>query len=316
VHVIDAAQVRAHLSMPACIEVMAKAMLGVSDGHFFMPPRMVMPLFDGSAHLGLMPGSLSGPLIYGAKIVSLHPGNALAGRPSIQGLIALFDHNTGQPVAVVDGGEITTLRTGAASGLATQLLARPDAATLGLLGSGAQAGSHLDAICSVRAIDAVRVWSRNWQHACAFAERHRGRFRCDIVPVREQVDAASCDIVCAVTSAAEPVIRGEWIRPGAHVNLVGAHSPNTRESDTALIKSAMLYVDSRVSAMAEAGDILLPIDEGAIDVSHIVGEIGELLAGRVAGRTTTEQITVYKSLGLIAQDLAAAHAVYLSVSVA
>lgn len=310
--IIDAARVLAHLSMSECIEVMAKAMIGVSEGTSSIPPRIIMPLMDGSAHFGVMPGSLASPLIYGVKIVSLHPANTAAGRPSLQGLVALFDHHTGQPLAVIDGGEITTLRTGASSGLATRLLARPDSSTLGLFGSGVQAASHLEAICAVRPIKQVRVWSRGWEHACAFAERHRNRFQCDIVPVREPRAAAACDIVCAVTSASEPVIFGDWLRAGAHVNLVGAHTPKTRESDTALIKRGSLYVDSLKSALTEAGDILIPIEEHAIDDSHIVGEIGALMTGRIAGRTTAEQITVYKSVGVVAQDLAAAHAIYLS----
>jgi ornithine cyclodeaminase/alanine dehydrogenase-like protein (mu-crystallin family) len=310
VEVIDAVRVRTHLSMSECIEVMAKAMIGVSEGTFSIPPRIVMPLVDGSAYFGVMPGSLSCPLIYGAKIVNLHPANAAAGRPTLQGLVALFDHHTGRPLAVIDGGEITTLRTGASSGLATRLLARPDSSTLGLFGSGVQAASHLEAICAVRPIKQVRVWSRAWVHACAFAERHRHRFECDVVPVREPKDAATCDIVCAVTSASEPVILGDWLRAGAHVNLVGAHTPKTRESDTALIKRGRLYVDSLKSVLTEAGDIMIPIEERAIDGSHIVGEIGALLTGRITGRTTAEQITVYKSVGVVAQDLAAAHAIY------
>jgi ornithine cyclodeaminase len=312
VEIIDAAHVLAHLSMSECIEVMAKAMIGVSEGTHSIPPRIIMPLVDGSAHLGVMPGSLSSPLSYGVKIVSLHPSNAGTTRPSLQGLVALFDHHTGQPLAVIDGGEISALRTAAASGLATRQLARPESTTLGLIGSGVQAGSHLEAICAVRNIKEARVWSRNWQHARAFAERHKGRFQCDVVPVREPREAAACDIVCAVTSAPEPVIFGDWLRVGTHVNLVGAHTPKTRESDTALIKRGSVYVDSLKSALAEAGDILIPIDEHAIDGSHIVGEIGALLSGRVPGRTAAEQITIYKSVGVVAQDLAAAHAVYMS----
>ncbi len=309
--IIDAAQVRASLPMSTCIEVMAKAMMGVSAGAVSIPPRIIMPLVDGSAYFGVMPGSLSSPLIYGAKIVSLHPANAAAGRPSINGLVALFDHHTGLPVAVLDGGEITTLRTGAASGLATRLLARTGSTTLGLFGAGVQASAHLEAICAVRPIEEVRVWSRNWQSASDFVAHHRSRFKCGLLSVREPRDAAACDIVCTVTSASEPIIFGDWLRPGAHVNLVGAHSPKTRESDTSLVKHARLYVDSRKSALSEAGDILIPISEGAIDSSHVVGEIGAVLTNQVAGRTTEEQITVYKSVGVVAQDLAAAHAVYL-----
>jgi ornithine cyclodeaminase/alanine dehydrogenase-like protein (mu-crystallin family) len=312
VDIIDAAGVLEHLPMSECIGMMAKAMIAVSEGASTRPARTIMPLVDGSAYLGIMPGSLSSPRVCGVKVVSLHPANASAGRPTIHGVVILFDHHTGRPLAAIDGAEITALRTGAASALATRLLARPDSLSLGLFGSGAQAGSHLEAICAVRTIAVVRVWSRKWQHACAFAERYRGRFGVDVVPVEAAEDAAACDIVSSVTSATEPIISGTWLRPGAHVNLVGAHSPKTRESDTALIENGSIYVDSLESALSEAGDILIPIEEGAIDASHIVGEIGAVACGRIAGRATPEQITVYKSVGVVAQDLVAAHAIYLS----
>lgn len=309
--IIDATDVRTHLPMAECIDAMVRAMIAVSGTTAAMPPRTVMPLIDKSGYFAVMPGSLSEPLVYGAKILSLHPANPAAGRPTIQGFVALFDHETGQPLALVDGAEITALRTAAASGLATRLLSRADSSTLGLLGYGVQASAHLEAICTVRDIKEVRVWGRSSERARAFAERQSARLRPKIVAVAEPWAAAACDIVCAVTASAEPVIRGEWIRPGTHVNLVGAHSPKTRESDTALIKRGRVYVDALVSAFSEAGDILIPIEEGAIAPSHVVGEIGAVLLGRLVGRATAEQITVYKSLGVVAQDLVAAHAVYL-----
>jgi ornithine cyclodeaminase/alanine dehydrogenase-like protein (mu-crystallin family) len=310
--IIDAADVRAHLTMAECIDAMVKAMIAVSGTTAFMPPRTVMPLIDKSGYFAVMPGSLSEPLVYGAKVVSLHPANPAAGRPAIQGFVALFDHATGRPLALVDGAEITALRTAAASGLATRLLARSDSATLGLLGYGVQAGTHLEAICAVRDIAEVRVWGRSWERARAFAERHSARLHPRIVAVAEPQTAAACDIVCTVTGSAEPIIRGEWIRPGTHVNLVGAHSPTTREADTALVTRGRVYVDALASAFSEAGDILIPIEKGALARSHVVGEIGALLLGRVEGRATPAQITVYKSLGVVAQDLVAAHAVWVA----
>jgi ornithine cyclodeaminase/alanine dehydrogenase-like protein (mu-crystallin family) len=298
--------------MAECIDAMAQAMISVSGRAASMPPRTVMPLIDHSGYFAVMPGSLGEPLVYGAKVVSLHPANPAAGRPAIQGFVALFDHETGRPLALVDGAEITALRTAAASGLATRLLSRSDSSTLGLLGYGVQAGAHLEAICAVRDIAEVRVWGRSLERARAFVERHSARLHPNIVAVAEPQTAASCDIVCAVTGSAEPIILGEWLQPGAHVNLVGAHSPQTREADTALVKRGRVYVDALVSAFSEAGDILIPIEEGAIAPSHVVGEIGALLLGRVEGRTTSAQITVYKSLGVVAQDLVAAHAVWVA----
>ncbi|HKZ72518.1 MAG TPA: hypothetical protein VJ011_00560 [Steroidobacteraceae bacterium] len=307
---IDAAQVRARLSMRECIEEMAVAMKAVTAGTIAAPPRIIMPLVDASGFLAVMPGSASEPRVYGVKIVSLHPGNPAHGRPAVQGFVVLFDHDTGAPLALVDGGEITAFRTAAASALATRVLARANARTLGILGCGVQAASHLEAISSVRDISEVRVWGRSYAKAQAFVARHGDASRVQIHAVRGAEDAAACDIVCAVTGAHEPLVKGEWLRPGCHVNLVGAHSASTREADTALIAGASVFVDSMDAAFREAGDILLPLQEGAIDRAHVKGEIGAVLLGRLTGRRNEEEITVYKSLGLVAQDLVAAHAVF------
>jgi ornithine cyclodeaminase len=309
-NIIDAKQIQACLSMGECIDAMATAMRAVSDGALSMPLRTVMPLVDKSAYFAVMPGSLANPLVYGAKVISLHPANAAAGRPTIQGFVALFDHQTGEPIALVDGAEITAMRTAAVSGLATRLLARPDAATLGLFGYGVQATSHLEAICAVRKIEEVRVWGRSFERSREFAEQHSKSTSARIVAIEDPSAAAACDVVCTITAAAEPILRGQWIKPGAHINLVGAHAPTAREADTALITAARVYVDSLDSGFTEAGDILLPLKEGAIERSHVLGELGAVLAGRVAGRTSPKDITVYKSLGIVAQDLVAAHAVY------
>lgn len=309
VDIIDAATVRARLPMTDCIEIMAVAMSAISAKTVAIPPRTIFPLVDGNGYFGVMPGSAASPRVYGAKLVSVHPKNPAVGRPAIQGFVALFDPETGAPVALVDGAEITAMRTAAASALATRLLARPDARTLGLLGCGVQADSHLEAIAIVRELDEVLVWGRSFEKARAFADRNAGAVGGRIRPVRSAEQATACDMVCAVTSASEPVIRGEWVKAGAHVNLVGAHAPTTRESDTALIAHSRVYVDSLESALKEAGDILIPVQDGAIDRGHVIGEIGALLLGGVAGRRSNAEVTVYKSLGLVIQDLLAAQAV-------
>jgi ornithine cyclodeaminase len=253
-----------------------------------------------------MPGAVP-PRIYGAKLVGLHPGNPAQRRPAVQGFVILFDHASGAPLALLDGAEITARRTAAASGLATRELARPDAVTLGLLGCGVQAVAHLEAVRCVRDIREVRVWGRNRTSAREFASRHGAAASgTRIVAVAAAGEAAACDIVCVVTGAREPVIHGAWLTPGAHVNLVGAYTATTREADSALIANARVYVDSRDSAASEAGDLLIPLREGAIDAGHVVGELGEVLLGRVPGRGSDREITVYKSVGLVAQDLVAA----------
>jgi ornithine cyclodeaminase len=253
-----------------------------------------------------MPGCLESPPLYGAKLVSLHPLNPAAGRPAVQGFVALFDGVTGSPAALIDGAEITRLRTAAASALATRELARADAVTHGILGAGVQAASHLEAIACVRPIKRVRVWARNPARAREFADRHAAATGATVEAVMDPAAAAACDIVSVVTNAGEPVLRGTWLQPGAHLNLVGAHEPGHREVDSAAVVRAAVYVDSRAATLREAGDLLIPIGEGHIDAAHILGELGEVLEGRAPGRRNAAQVTLYKSLGIVAQDLYAA----------
>ncbi|MEZ4585957.1 MAG: ornithine cyclodeaminase family protein [Gemmatimonadales bacterium] len=307
-HIIDADRVRELLPMSECVDAMATAMTAVSDGRIATPPRIIMPLIDKSGYFGVMPGSSADPKVYGAKIVSLHPGNPAHGRPAIQGFVALFDHETGTPTALVDGAEITGIRTAAASGLATRLLAREDATTVGIFGTGVQAATHIEAMIAVRPVTEVRVWGRSEERARAFAEREAERLGVAI-EATDAKSAAAADIVCTTTGSPEPIIMGGWVRPGTHLNLVGAHAPRTREADTALILKGRVYVDSLESTMNEGGDLLIPIAEGAITTEHIVGEIGNVVLGRIPGRQSDDEITIYNSLGVVGQDLVAAHRV-------
>jgi ornithine cyclodeaminase len=199
--------------------------------------------------------------------------------------------------------------------LATKLLAREDANDLAILGTGTQARTHLEAMLFVRKISRVRVWSRNAEHAKKFAERESPRYHgaIEIMPTaREAVDSA--DIICTTTASAEPVMLGDWLNAGAHINAVGACTPITRELDTAAMLKSRLFVDRRESALNEAGDFIIPQKEGALDDSHIRGELGEILLGQVQGRASSEDITLFKSLGLATEDLAAAHHIYRKIS--
>jgi len=223
----------------------------------------------------------------------------------------LFDPDHGQLRAVVDAGEITAIRTAAVSGLATRLLASQDASSLALLGSGTQAHSHLEAMLLVRDIRRVRVWSLPLEQARQFAVRESARHG---IPVefRETAQAAAdgADIICTVTSAKEPILFGDWISAGAHINAVGSSNPLARELDTAAVVKSRLYVDRKESVLNEAGDFLFPKKEGAVDETHILGEIGDLLVGRIEGRRSREEITLFKCLGLSIEDVASAHHVY------
>jgi ornithine cyclodeaminase/alanine dehydrogenase-like protein (mu-crystallin family) len=308
--IISRKEVEQLLPMADCIDVMADAMRAASGGTVAMPLRLFAPLADDSGSLGLMPASALDPPFYGAKIIGLKPGNPSQGLPFVQGYVSLFDHDTGKPLAIIEGGSITAIRTAAASGLATRELARRDARTHGIFGTGVQAVTHLEAIACVRDIDKVIVWGRDPGKALRFAEQQSQRSGLDLVGTDDPAEAARCDIVSTVTAATRPVLEGKWLQPGCHLNLVGVHTPEAREVDTRAIERARVYVDLVKSALNEAGDLLIPLGEGAIDESHIVGEIGQVLSGAAPGRTADSDITLYKSLGIAAQDLFAAARIY------
>jgi len=308
--IINRQEVERLLPMAACIDAMADAMRATSSGAVIMPLRLFTPLADDSGSLGLMPGSALDPPFFGAKVISLRFDNPAKGLPAVQGYVSLFDHESGRPVALIEGASVTAIRTAAASGLATRELAREDARTHGIFGTGVQAVTHIVAIACVRDIREVVVWGRDAHKARRFAERQSERTNLDIRATGDPAEAAGCDVISTVTAASEPVLKGEWLRPGTHLNLVGVHTPQEREADTRAILRSRVYVDLMESAVNEAGDLLIPIGEGAIDEAHILGEIGQVLAGSVPGRAHDSDITLYKSLGIVAQDLFAAAHVY------
>jgi ornithine cyclodeaminase len=249
--------------------------------------------------------------ILGVKVLTVFPANAAHGEESHQGAVLLFEAERGRPLAFLDAASITAVRTAAVSALATRLLAREEAGDLALLGAGVQARTHLAALREVRTLRRVRVWSRDPEKARRFAAEESARHGLLVEPMataRQAVEGA--DILCTVTAAVEPVLEGEWIAPGAHINAVGACTPNARELDTAAVVRARLFVDRRESALNEPGEILTPLREGAITEDHIRGEIGELVLGRVAGRVSAADITLFESLGLTVEDLAAARHIY------
>ena len=298
------------LPMQDCIGVMAEAMRAASSGKVSVPPRSVASLIDDSGQLFLMPASALEPPVYGAKVIGHHLGNPAKDLPSVQGYVALFDHGTGTPVAIVEGSAITALRTAAASGLATRELARQDASSHGVMGTGVQAAAHIESVACVRTISEVVVWGRDAAKAQAFADDQARKSGIRVTASADPAEVAGCDVVTTATGASEPVLLGEWLKPGAHVNLVGAHTPQTREADTDAVTRARVYVDLLQSAMAEAGDILIPIAEKAMTAAAIVGELGRLMMGEIPGRADDTDITLYKSLGIAAQDLLAAARVY------
>lgn len=308
IRILRGADVRAVLPMSECIELMGRTMIAVAERRIVLPLRSVMVMPGDRGMLGNMPGYLSDPECFGVKLVSLIPRNKPPQFSSHIGLVLLFEIEHGRPVALLDAAEITAIRTAAASGLATRLLARPDASDLAILGAGEQARSHLEAMLAVRPLRRIRLWARDAAKARAFAESEGARHRCTIetpASVREAVDGA--DIVCTVTKAREPILRGEWLGPGAHLNVVGSSIASTAEIDTAAVVRSRFFVDCRDSTVHEGGEYRRALESGAISPAHILGEIGEVANRTKVGRATREDVTLYKSLGIAPQDLAAAH---------
>jgi ornithine cyclodeaminase/alanine dehydrogenase-like protein (mu-crystallin family) len=307
-------EVEQWLPMGECMDVMAETLKMLSRGNAVNPLRHAMWLPDKSGLIGMMPAYLGDTEVMGLKAISVFPGNHTTDYDSHQGTVILFETVNGRLLALMDASKITAIRTAAVSGVATRLLAREDASDLAILGSGVQAETHLEAMRIARQITGVRVWSQQFDHAQKFADQASAGNGIPISAfetVKEAVDGA--DIICTVTSATEPILQGDWISPGTHINAVGSSVAFARELDTAAVAKSKLFVDRRESTLNEAGDFLFPKKEGAIDDGHIRGEIGDILLDRIGGRASSEEITLFKSLGLAAEDVAAAHYIYQKV---
>lgn len=290
VKILDEAAVRGLLKMDELIPAMASALADLSAKKAVQPVRMVLPVADHSGFMGVMP-AYNGAL--GAKIVTFYPQNK--GIHTHNGVILLFRPETGEPIAMMDGRLITEMRTAAVSAAATNLLARPNASVLAILGSGVQAHSHLEALSLVRKFDEVRVWSP--RNAKRFADLHR------VVAADSAEDAVrGADVIVVATSSMTPVLNGEWLSPGAHINAVGANHPTWRELDDNTLAISKIFVDSKEAAMVESGD--------AIAAGHVFAEIGEVVLGTRPGRESDDEITLFKSLGQAVEDIAAADLVY------
>ncbi len=299
--------VKAVLPMPDLIDAMEGALAQFSAGAVAQPVRTVLQVGSDRNWFGVMPAALDDPPAAGAKLVTVYHRNHQRGLPSHLATIVLLDHETGALVSVLDGRYITEARTAAVSAVSVRHLARPEASVLGIVGSGVQARSHLLAIRHVRELSEVRVWSPNLLNRDAFVLEMSDQTG---LPIRATSSAAeavrAADLVVLATSSTAPVIADEDIAAGAHVTAVGACRPDQREMPTALVTRARVYVDSRAAAAQEAGDLLLPQQEGAFDAGHIQGELGAVVSGRVAGRTSNRDVTIFKSLGMAIEDVVAA----------
>ncbi|HEX6220910.1 MAG TPA: ornithine cyclodeaminase family protein [Acidimicrobiia bacterium] len=296
------------LPMSDCIDAVRQALGDLGRGEGIQPLRRVMWLHDKVGALGMMPGYLASIETVGIKTVTVFPGNAGTEYDSHQGTVMLFDASNGRLKAVIDATDITAIRTAAASAVATDALARPDSSVLAVLGAGVQGHSHVEAIPLVRDIDEIRVWSRSSESAARLCET-AGPERARAVETPAET-VAGADIVCTTSASAEPILYGSLLEPGMHVNAVGSSVPFARELDSDAMGRARIFVDRRESTLNESGDFLMAQADGVVDAGDIVAEIGEIIAGTHRGRESETEITVFVSLGLAVEDLAAADLVY------
>jgi alanine dehydrogenase len=311
------AEVRASLKMPELIGAMEGALAAFSAGRVTQPVRTVLEVGTDKNYFGVMPASVDDKRAVGAKLVTVYHANHARGLASHQATIILLDHATGELVAILDGRYITEARTAAVSAVSVRHLANKDASVLAILGSGVQARSHLEAIRHVRTLSEVRVWSPTAAHRESFAHEQQSAIRLRQgsgghagFPIRACASASEAvrgaSIVVLVTASKTPVIDLIDVAEGAHICAVGACRPDQREMGSALVASARVFADSRVAAFKEAGEILIPLGEGAINDAHVLGELGQVISGNLTGRTSPNDITIFKSLGLAVEDVIAA----------
>ncbi|MFL6725807.1 MAG: ornithine cyclodeaminase family protein [Sphingomicrobium sp.] len=301
----DAAQVEEQLDYPGCIDTMRRAMTELSSGERPQPLRQIFTV-GKDAMFGTMPGELAALSTFGAKLVSVFRDPDRPGRTRHQGVVVAYDGETGAVSCIADAEPITKIRTACATAAATDALARDDAEVLAIFGTGLQAESHLRAVPLVRPFREILLWGQSAQRTSELAERMTEVLGQNITPVANgRAAAAKADVICTVTSSAEPVLLGEWVKPGTHINLVGSSYLGPVEVDSALVAKARYVADYRPGVLAQAAELAVARAAGLVDDAHVVCEIGEIFAGRVRGREDDSQVTIYKSLGHVVQDLAA-----------
>ncbi|HEY1371318.1 MAG TPA: ornithine cyclodeaminase family protein [Candidatus Binatia bacterium] len=310
--ILNREEVASVLTMKDTIDAVEQAFRDLAEGKAEMPVRPTIRVPDPPGVINVMPAYLGTMGALGMKLVSGYPQNpSKFDMPTIQATILYSDCRTGKLLAIMEGGYITAVRTGAASGVATKYMARKESATVGVLGSGIQAGTQLEAICAVRKIKSVKVYSPTAAHREDFAKRMASKLGVDVAAVDAAEKAVrGLDIVIAASSSKQPILRGEWLSPGAHINGIGSHTTDARELDESAVKKSRVVVDAMDAALREAGDLLMPMADGAIGKEHIVAELGEVVLGRKAGRARADEITLFKSQGLAIEDVCTAKLVY------
>ena len=302
---VTAEEVARFLPYEECIPLMREAMIALSTGRTHQTLRQIVDLPAGRA-FGVMPGAILDGGTFGAKLVSVYPDNFAKGKGSHQGIVALFDPDSGAPSAILEAGEITAIRTASASAAATDALARPESKRLAILGYGEQAWRHVEALRRVRPIEEVRIWGRSFEKAQNFAARVEGLGLAASAEPEVEAAVADADIICTVTAAAEPILDSFAVADGVHVNAVGSSRAGRAEIAEDLVARARFFADHKEGVLSQGGEFIRAREAGLIGDDHLLGEIGEVFAGSLAGRTGPGDVTLYKSLGSIVQDLASA----------
>ena len=297
--------------MEECITVMENIFIQLEEDQAFNPLRSAMLIPGENGLLSMMPGYVNKQDIMGVKSVSVYPENANIGLESHQGSVTLFNALNGTPLAIMEAGQITAIRTAAVSGLATRILAKKNSKILAILGSGIQAKTHIEAMTTILNLEEIRVWSKNKKNAKKLVEEQRKKYAIPFRPFDTVNEAIyNADIICTTTAAVEPILQGNYLMQGVHINAVGSSVRNTRELDGFAIKLSKLYVDKIESTINESGDFLMAKQEGTIDDNHIIGTLGEILTKKKKGRNNINDITLFKSLGLAVEDIATAFFIY------
>lgn len=309
VRIINRREAAGLLTMEACIEAMDQTLREVSAGKTHMLQRFMLPQEKGNA-FALMGADNLGQGVCGAKII-VFPGAEARANHTNMGIVPLFDSNTGALKAIVDAECITAVRTAATSVAATRLLSREDSTHLALLGAGRIGRLHIEGICKVRNIKTVTVWNRTFERGEECCRWAKESFGVEAIPCKTPEEAVrGADIICTVTQAKEPVLMGEWLKPGAHINAVGACSANARELDTAAVAKSRIYMDQREAVLRDGGDVVIPLNAGELTEDNIIGEVGQALLGQIPGRQSQADITLFESVGISVEDLSAALLIY------
>ena len=309
--IITESEVEKHLTLRDCINIMEQVMISVSERKTTLPIRQFMPIENTNGKMAIMPGSIPNPFCFGIKLVCKYVREKNSPHGSHVGMVLLFDSDQGVPLAMIEGASLTSIRTASVSALATKYMSKKEIKSISVLGCGEQAKRHILSMLTVRKAENIYIWGRDFEKAQLFSNKMKSKYNISVKPLYNAEEAVrNSDLICTTTSSSEPVIKGDWVQPGTHINLVGAAVPTSAEADEILLKKSRFITDYRPAALAAAGELLRAIDNKIVTEDHIVAEIGEVASGKIKGRNNNNEITIYKSLGVTAQDLGAAHFLY------